>query len=99
MISLEEFEDFVDIAVIITFLIVSVVVLFLVLKVKEKILVGKKGWQMIAIATLLFAIASNGHFERDFTFQVIRRSIDVVNAFLFPLGLYFIYDSFRGNKR
>lgn len=95
MISL---EDIVDVAVITIFTIVTATVLLLVLKVEPKILKSRKGWLIIAFATMLFGIRAYGHFMDDYWFQILRRSIGIVNGFLFPLGLYLIYRYLRGGK-
>jgi len=93
------FDEIMDVAAIITFTIVSATILFLVMNVEEKIFRRKKGWLIIALATLLFAIAAYGHLLRDsYQLQIIRRCIGIINAFLYPLGLYFIYDSYRREK-
>lgn len=93
------FDEIMDVAAVITFTIVSATILFLVMNVEEKIFRRKKGWLIIALATLLFAIAAYGHLLRDsYQLQIIRRCIGIINAFLYPLGLYLIYDSYRREK-
>lgn len=84
-------EDIVDVAGITLFTIVAVAILSLVLKVEPEILKGRKGWLIIAFATLLFGVRAYGHFVDNYWFQILRHSIGIVNSFLFPLGLYLIY--------
>lgn len=84
-------EDIVDVAGITIFTIVTAAVVLLVSKVDPKILKSKKGWLLIAFATMLFGVRAYGHFVDDYWFQILRRSIGIANAFLFPLGLYLIY--------
>lgn len=88
-------EDAVDVAVITIFTIVTASVLLLVLSVEPKILKGRKGWLIIAFATMLFGMRAYGHFLDDPFFQILRRSIGIANTFLFPLGLYLIYKHLR----
>ncbi len=86
-------EDIVDVVGITIFTFVSIMILLVVFKVETNIVKGKKGWIIIAIATLLFALRAYGHFVDEYWFQILRRSIGIVNAFLFPYGLYLIYRS------
>lgn len=92
------FEDIVDVAAITIFTIVTATVLLLVLRVEPEILKGRKSWLIIAFATLLFGVRAYGHFVDAYWFQILRRSIGIVNAFLFPLGLYLIY-RYLGSKK
>lgn len=91
-------EDTVDIVGITIFTFVSVIIVLLVYKVESNILKGKKGWIIIAFATMLFGIRAYGHFVDEYWFQIMRRSIGIINAFLFPTGLYLVYRSHISRK-
>ena len=94
-------EDIVDVVGITIFTFVSVIIVLLVYKVEPSILKGRKGWIIIAFATMLFGIRAYGHFVDEYWFQILRRSIGIANAFLFPTGLYLVYRSHisrRGGK-
>lgn len=88
-------EDAVDISGITIFSLVTVTILLVVLKTEPKILKGRKGWLIIAFTFLLFGVRAYGHFVEEYWFQILRRSIGIVNAFLYPLGLYLLHKDLR----
>jgi hypothetical protein len=89
------FEDAVDISGITVFTFVSFLILLTIINTEPRVLTGRRGWLIITLATLLFAVRAYGHFVEEHWFQVLRRSIGIVNSFLYPLGLYLVYRDIR----
>jgi len=76
-------------------ILVLIAIFILLLIVNVKIIKSKRGWLVITLAILFFAIEVFGHFVDERWFQIIRRSIGIANALLYPLGIYLIYLDYK----
>ncbi len=92
MLSLDDIADVVAATI---FTMAAITVFWSVSRVEVRILKSRKGWLIIAVAMLLFAVRAYGHFVDEYWFQIARRAIGVGNAFLLPAGLYLIHRHFK----
>ena len=88
-------DDIADVVAATIFTILALAVFWSVLRVDPKILKSKRGWLMMALAMMLFAVRAYGHFLDASWFQIMRRIIGLANAFLLPVALYLIHRQFR----
>lgn len=91
------YEDVVDVVGVTVLVISAVIIYFTTSKqlVSESV-GGKKGWRLIMVASLLFAIRALGHFIDAEWFQIIRRSFGIIGAVIYPLALYYMNQALSG---